>query len=201
MIASGAFNPDKPEDGNPTDARAVVNDTPIYISPNKETPYDLENDWHEPSAADSVSNQEPDDLGLGVYYTTKDLEIISDRLRALFLFLVDGLEKSDDVKMHYRASVIRMVTGHGQPDKQADIAKRFGLAKQTVSSECRKLLRQLGLPSTRWLWSNEKANKCRVSFILRNLNDGFNDVNDAKRLDREQGIFLKRDKMSHAWSD
>ena len=50
-----------------------------------------------------------------------------------------------------------------------ELAKKYGIARQTVSFECRKLLRQLGLPASIFMRSDEKINKMRVSYILRGL--------------------------------
>ena len=187
LVSSGAFNPDKPDDAEVSDARSIVNDMPIFFWPNR--PIVVKgNKLQTPSAADEVQANEDSNDGK-TYYTQDDLDLISERLRSLFLFLLEGLDDSSDQRMKVKAHTIRIVLGF-EPMKQADVAKAYKIHRQSISAECRKLLRRLGFSNSAYMRAENKVQTMRRSYILRNLNDGQNHKKMSHRDERAQGIFL-----------
>ena len=107
------------------------------------------------------------------------LDMASFRLRAVLEFLLDGLDCSTDPAMRLRADVIRIVVGEGRPPRMSDLAKTHGITRAAVSLQCRKLLRRLGLPPSRFMRPDEHVLSMRLSSIVRSLGIGGED--DAKQ--------------------
>ena len=107
------------------------------------------------------------------------LDMASFRLRAVLEFLLDGMDSSSDPAMRLRADVIRIVVGEGRPPRMSDLAKTHGITRAAVSLQCRKLLRRLGLPPSRFMRPDEHVLSMRLSSIVRSL--GLGGENDAKQ--------------------
>ena len=100
-----------------------------------------------------------------------ELELASLRLRATLHFLLDGLDGSSDPAMRLHADIIRIVVGEGKPPKMTVLAKRHNMSRAAISLRCRKLLRQLGLPPSRFMRPEDEVNNMRISSILRKFKD------------------------------
>jgi len=163
LIASGYFDPQKPHNAEPLDIRSKLNDTPISFLPR-----DLE--WHSdrfklqlssPSTYEEVCDNETKRVD------DKQRQLVSDRLQALFFFIIKRMDESSDCSMRLDADVLRIVIGADNPPSQTKLAKRYGVTKQAVSIRCRTLLRQLGIETSLFMRPEDEVNSMRVSRILR----------------------------------
>lgn len=120
------------------------------------------------SAAQDVIAKE-DDIVAQLDDRLGQLDMASFRLRAVLEFLLDGLDVSTDPAMRLRADVIRIVIGEGRPPRMSDLARTHGITRAAVSLQCRKLLRRLGLPPSRYMRPEGHVLSMRLSSIVRSL--------------------------------
>lgn len=118
------------------------------------------------SAADQVSQEEEVTLA-SLDPRIEQLDLASFRLRAMLEFLLDGLDVSTDPAMRLRADVIRIVVGEGRPPRMSELAKVHGLTRSAVSLQCRKLLRRMGLPPSRFMRPEDEVTTMRVAYLVR----------------------------------
>lgn len=120
------------------------------------------------AVADEVMAKE-DDIVAQLDDRLGQLDMASFRLRAVLEFLLDGLDDSTDPAMRLRADVIRIVVGEGRPPRMSDLARTHGITRAAVSLQCRKLLRRLGLPPSRFMRPDDHVLSMRLSSIVRSL--------------------------------
>ncbi len=118
------------------------------------------------SAAEEVSHSEEVSLA-SLDPRIEQLDLASFRLRAMLEFLLDGLDASTDPAMRLRADVIRIVVGEGRPPRMSELAKVHGLTRSAVSLQCRKLLRRMGLPPSRFMRPEDEVTTMRVAYLVR----------------------------------
>jgi len=163
LIASGYFDPDRPHHNECLDIRSKLNDTPISFLPR-----DLE--WHSDRFKLQLSRESTFDEVVrseNPKVINEFLELVSDRLKSLFFFIIKRMKESSDPSMRLDAEVLRIVIGDGCPPSQVELAKTFGITKQAVSIRCRTLLRQLGLEPSLFMRPNDEVNVIRMSRLLR----------------------------------
>lgn len=118
------------------------------------------------SAADEVAQAEEVTLA-SLDPRIEQLDLASFRLRAMLEFLLDGLDASTDPAMRLKADVIRIVVGEGRPPRMSELAKAHNLTRSAVSLQCRKLLRRMGLPPSRFMRPEDEVRTMRVAYLVR----------------------------------
>jgi hypothetical protein len=119
-----------------------------------------------PSAAEEVAQAEEVTLA-SLDPRIEQLDLASFRLRAMLEFLLDGLDASTDPAMRLKADVIRIVVGEGRPPRMSELAKAHNLTRSAVSLQCRKLLRRMGLPPSRFMRPEDEVRTMRVAYLVR----------------------------------
>ena len=91
------------------------------------------------------------------------------RLLHFFIEVLDAAHPKDTAVLH--AQVVRIVLGIGEPPPQRTLAKKFNVPRSTVNKRVKRLQTILGLPPSRFMFSDKHCASFSLGHTLSFLKD------------------------------